>query len=571
MGEIRKDNLHESLIEELNDLANIDLSGKQDKTDESLLTESKDLVGAINELFQSANNGKELIASAIGEPLNAEDTFSAMSNDINGLLSTFKTNMMNNGITVESSDKFKSLIDKIATMVEEGEGKGIRFETINVTSSSNEIYFIKSQSGNQTLGYNAASLEYNDLKFPPTFIIITYLEKICGVIYNISGDYNVFAPAEASSWIYYQLNVNELTSIGITYYPVRANNNGFKVPVTNTSTLYTCYAIGVGEEDTTLRDSLASILTEEGVSVTEEDDMASLISKVDSEFDRKNANSGKGFNIKCVPSLPNTITNGEIYIIEPEYNHIYIDKESTDDALIKYQFTENDIYVRLLDANSSTSYTTGIINDTITFNYIIGDIYKYISNTLIKCEEIYVGENNAWVSILDVPDELKLFYNGTFASELEGFDYVSLTQTGTTSTYTPSYEIGNYLRLKQSIPYTGQSSNRLISKKTIDLTGYDYLYLDLYTWSDSFTGTEIEVIGKIRINDKNQNELKVLNVEYELIYNGKNYNYSKRYTTKIDLKDITGQCYITISGTIISEEGGYSSGIDIYQLTLGVE
>ena len=63
----------------------------------------------------------------------------------------------------------------------------------------------------------------------------------------------------------------------------------------------------------------------------------------------------------------------------------------------------------------------------------------------------------------------------------------------------------------------------------------------------------------------------MLNVEYELIYNGKNYNYSKRYTTKIDLKDITGQCYITISGTIISEEGGYSSGIDIYQLTLGVE
>ena len=113
MGEIRKDNLHESLIEELNELANIDLSGKQDKTDESLLTESKDLVGAINELFQSANNGKELIANAIGEPVSSEDTFQAMSSDINGLLATFKTNMMNNGVTVESGDKFKALIDKI--------------------------------------------------------------------------------------------------------------------------------------------------------------------------------------------------------------------------------------------------------------------------------------------------------------------------------------------------------------------------------------------------------------------------------------------------------------------------
>ena len=83
MGEIRKVNLLESLINELEELGNIDLSGKQDKTDESLLTESKDVIGAINELFQSANNGKELIANAIGEPLNAEDTFSAMSDKIN--------------------------------------------------------------------------------------------------------------------------------------------------------------------------------------------------------------------------------------------------------------------------------------------------------------------------------------------------------------------------------------------------------------------------------------------------------------------------------------------------------
>ena len=141
MGEIRKDNLHESLIEELNDLANIDLSGKQDKTDESLLTESKDVIGAINELFQSANNGKELIANAIGEPVSKDDTFQAMSNDINGLLSTFKTNMMNNGITVEANDRFKSLIDKIANMVEEGSGKGIQYVSGNFIGMSNNMMF----------------------------------------------------------------------------------------------------------------------------------------------------------------------------------------------------------------------------------------------------------------------------------------------------------------------------------------------------------------------------------------------------------------------------------------------
>ena len=86
MGHIRKEELHESLINELEELGNIDLSGKQDKTDESLLTESKDLVGAINELFQDVDNGKNLIATSIGNPLiTRNSTFSAMSEAILGL------------------------------------------------------------------------------------------------------------------------------------------------------------------------------------------------------------------------------------------------------------------------------------------------------------------------------------------------------------------------------------------------------------------------------------------------------------------------------------------------------
>ena len=82
-------------------------------------TDKSSIVGAINELFQSANNGKELIANAIGEPLSSEQTFSAMSNDINDLLIRFKTNMVINGVSVESGDDFNSLINKLATLVSE--------------------------------------------------------------------------------------------------------------------------------------------------------------------------------------------------------------------------------------------------------------------------------------------------------------------------------------------------------------------------------------------------------------------------------------------------------------------
>ena len=279
MGEIRKDNLHESLIEELNELANIDLSGKQDKTDESLLTESKDVIGAINELFQSANNGKELIANAIGEPLSSEDTFSAMSTDINNLLSTFKTNMMNNGITVESGDKFKALIDKIATMVEEGEGKGVQFasgiveKTGYVSYLSNDfyIYEIKDLGFIPEICYLRGSVD-------PNLTMGIYEEDTIS-IYHKSD--NMFTMNTSDEYLYSRQDWSGVSGIEIS------ENKLTMMLSSNSASTATYYAIGVGEEDTTLRDSLASILTEEGVSVTEEDDMASLISKVDEEFDRQ--------------------------------------------------------------------------------------------------------------------------------------------------------------------------------------------------------------------------------------------------------------------------------------------
>ena len=88
-----------------------------------LQTEEKTVTAAINELFQSANNGKELIANAIGEPLSKDKTFSAMSTDINNLVSSFKSILINAGVAVNSDDKFKQLIDKIKNMFKDNEEK----------------------------------------------------------------------------------------------------------------------------------------------------------------------------------------------------------------------------------------------------------------------------------------------------------------------------------------------------------------------------------------------------------------------------------------------------------------
>ena len=224
MGQITIDEMHNSLF----DYA-------QAVSDENLITESKTVVGAINEIY-----GKKLIANAIGEPLNSTDTYAKMNNDINNLLSTFKTNMMNSGVTVESSDKFKSLIDKIKGLTE-GEGnKGIQFAegTCAVTNSliTHNCGFIPTYffvlAGRISMQYKTSNGFYNSVLYNP-------------VISNI----RMFGSD---------------TSIGISGSSSITELNESTAKISNISGDVTWYAIGVGEEDTTIESSIISILKTKG-------------------------------------------------------------------------------------------------------------------------------------------------------------------------------------------------------------------------------------------------------------------------------------------------------------------
>ena len=304
--------LAEDVKEAIENASNIDLSGYATKEEvgakvaqEAYDVKIAELEGRVNEAFTNANNGKELIANAIGEPVSADDTFSAMSNDINGLLSTFKTNMMNNGITVESGDKFKSLIDKIATMVEEGSGKGVQF----VTGKYNGNY--ETRLSSITISTNA--------NFVPTYVfcevnIYKYdsytQESISGIMSNLCS---ITARANGSLGI----TMTDITADSFTLNWSNPNPGSYNYTALSVGNWY---VIGVGEEDTTLRDSLASILQGEGVSVTEEDNMASLISKVDQEFDRQvvpQGNAGPEHVLQGVNFMNSsgTLQNGNIPIL----------------------------------------------------------------------------------------------------------------------------------------------------------------------------------------------------------------------------------------------------------------
>ena len=402
---ISKEFLHPSILEGVNNkIGNLD----------SLETDAKgNMVQAINELVEKLDNsaelealegeienGKELIANAVGEPLTVEESFDEMSNDINGLLSQFKTNMMNNGITVESSDRFKSLIDKIATMVEEGGGKGIQFaegKTIEIDYASRTDY-----------GTIKTVIETN-LDFIPNYIFVCVDTFINSKIHK-----NLFFSN------LYKTQITGGTIDGTILTVTNINQESFTISVLDSSFYLgagTYYAIGVGEEDTTLRDSLASILQEEGVSVTEEDNMASLITKVDEEFDRKNEEI-ENIQQNVIPikkiivtdTLPTTVTDDIVLLTNIPAPNIYTTQIPDDygyndnyDNWSNVIPVEGDIVFNLAHGyNDSNTYNKIIISyDNVTITLTIMDIYQYINgewdgSIMYKA---YGNKNGVWTKI----------------------------------------------------------------------------------------------------------------------------------------------------------------------------
>ena len=396
-----------------------------------LNTENKTIVGALVEIV-----GKKEIANAIGEPLAETDKFTEMSSEINGLLSTFKTNMMNAGVVVESGDKFKALIEKIQGLTE-GEGnKGIQF--------AEGVYNLNEQvklGSEFTLNIAIA----DDIGFSPTYVFVYIPEMIySGVssIYNtIISNTNLYYYASDTNALMLQISDNIISlawsGTGAQYYrldPCEIN----------------WYAIGVGEEDTTLRDSLASILTEEGVSVTEEDDMASLITKVDEEFEEKRLSLLEALTVKNIPINDNDSFDtliGYISLFEnynlpsPNELSIYDSIEVIENAG-GITFEKNTDHMLITIPQTSISYSLLIGTNT---KYDLTDyaniVVEYYSSTgrfalgindssqdFTSCDHVesYIGESNYdtlttyKLNISDYNNEYYILFNIDAASAYGG-------------------------------------------------------------------------------------------------------------------------------------------------------
>ena len=136
----------------------VDLSIYQTKTDDTLSTTDKTIVGAINELFQNANNGKEIIADVIGGELQSSDTFSAMGTKIDNMSTTLSEFIVDKGGTVIGGENLSELLEILYTAVDiqfSDEVIEIPVEdfTVSGLDLENSISLILNNTSNTVTGY----------------------------------------------------------------------------------------------------------------------------------------------------------------------------------------------------------------------------------------------------------------------------------------------------------------------------------------------------------------------------------------------------------------------------------
>jgi hypothetical protein len=321
----------------------IDISGKQNATDNSLSTTNKTIVGAINELFQNANNGKELIANAIGEPLSKDKTFSAMSTDINNLVSSFKSNLLNAGVAVDSNDKFKQLIDKIQ----------------NISEGTASVKYAEGHVGEHVLWTRDSDTESvivnTNLDFTPTFIIV--------------DDFEVYLSGP---------NELDLSSATVT------NLSGLKI------NSYSAYGLFISDVD-------SSSFTIKLKDIESETDY----SRVDLYADTKwyaigigSSGSSSGvIDIVCAASLPETVVENQIVVITPNVPSI---KEIKD-----YSNCTPTSNGQIIIGASTTNNSGAMVPYYIMTNDVVVTLYLVIAkgqfNNTIDTYDGYIGRNGRWI------------------------------------------------------------------------------------------------------------------------------------------------------------------------------
>ena len=163
--------------------------------------------------------------------------------------------------------------------------------------------------------------------------------------------------------------------------------------------------------------NLRIILTDEGVSVSDEDNMDSLITKVDEEFDRKNANAGGGLDIISATELPATGKENQICVITDNPVDNFVITSNYSDIN-----TNNTIYIFLgnsLDTTGIKGTNFDLVSNNITMKYYLLSVHQG-DNKL----DSYIYKNNQWTNatmssfyIVEKGNSVNKSYTGGFTGD----------------------------------------------------------------------------------------------------------------------------------------------------------
>ena len=159
-------------------------------------------------------------------------------------------------------------------------------------------------------------------------------------------------------------------------------------------------------ENTTNRGNLTQVLADEGVSTSNEDDMASLITKVDEEFDRQN----NEININKQKLVNILMSKGFICSIDDDFEDIL--NIIRNHAMLSPASSDTGQYFTIWKLSSDLTTTSASFIDIYSFTvdkYTANEIMMFVSANLIT-------EDNRW------PVEIRIF------------DTTTNTQVGITST-----------------------------------------------------------------------------------------------------------------------------------------
>ena len=128
----------------------LDTQTKQGDLSQLKTSNKTNLVNAVNELFQNANDGKSTIANSVGSPLLASDTFSAMGTKINTIKSQLAAAITNKGVSTNATSTFSTFVNNINNI--STVQKIVAGESFNLLSPKGSLY-VSSDTTSNGYGY----------------------------------------------------------------------------------------------------------------------------------------------------------------------------------------------------------------------------------------------------------------------------------------------------------------------------------------------------------------------------------------------------------------------------------